>query len=215
VSLIRNRGVIGIAAALIGAGAALGIERATHWSPVGHLGSVSATAVCNALRHPAGTNVEICVEPGSTSAADDFLRSVLAAFVGGALGVGTFIAGQISVSGRERRTGQVAVTVVRTELQANRAAMNRALLPAPPSTTPIPERITLSTFVQVRMQLADCLPYKLLVRTFLLYEQLGDELEDRNLRDVAPQTVERLYDETEALDEDLKVHGLDSRRKEL
>lgn len=210
-SVTRNRSVFGIVAALVGAAAAIGIEIATHWSPIGHLSSVPAMATCAALRHPSGANIEICVVPVPISAADDFLRSVLAALVGGVLGVGTFIVGQVSVNSRERRTDQVAVTVVRKELQANRAAMNNALNPIP-GTTPT-ERIRISIFPLVRIQLAARLPYALFTRTFLLYERLG-ELENYNLRDIASETVLRLRDDTEALDTDLSAHDLSPHRKE-
>lgn len=190
-SFVRSRIVIGLAAALIGAGAAIGIEFATQWSPVGS-SSTTVTSPCPSVTHLTGSRIEICVEPAPTSPAptsdaEQFLSAALAALIGSLLGVVTFVIGQVSVSSRERRAGQVAVTVVRKELQANRSAINSALSPTLPGTSPTTERLTVSVFPLVRMQLADRLSYELFVKTALMYERF-DGLGTADLRGIAPQT---------------------------
>lgn len=208
VALRRNRVFIGTVAVLLGAGLILGIESATQWSPVSHVSSVPRSSSCTMLRSPAGAGIEVCVEPVPVSASDDFIRSILAAFVGGLLGVGTYIAGQASVGRKEKRSGQVAVRVTRKELQENRLAMNNALNPTPPGTSPPPERIATSVFRELRIQLADRLPYELFTRTSRFYERLAG-LASRDLRQVDRHEIESLRDESESLDNDLRPYDID------
>jgi hypothetical protein len=208
-AFVQNRIFIGTAAFALGVGLALGIETATQWSPVSHVSSVSSASSCTTLRSPAGpTGIEVCVEPVPVSAADDFIRSILAAFVGGILGVGTFIAGQRSASRKEKRSGQVAVRVTRRELQENKLVMNNALSPVPPGISPPPERIATSVYYELRIQLADRLPYELFARTSRFYERLAD-VANRDLRQVDPHEVRSLRDESEALDNDLRTYDID------
>ena len=146
VAFIRNRVFIGTVAVLLGAGLALGIQTAAQWSPVSHASSVSRASSCTILRSPTEAKIEVCVVPVPVSAADDFIAAILAAFVGGILGVGTFLAGQTSVSRKEKRSGQVAVRVTRRELLENQLAMNNVLNPTPRGASPPPERIATSVF---------------------------------------------------------------------
>jgi hypothetical protein len=206
-AFVRTRIFIAAVAALLGAGLVIGSEIATQWSPVTHVASTSLTPACTELRPNPSNRFELCVEPVPLSAADDFIRSVLAAFVGGLLGVGTFVAGQISVRHREARSGRVAVRLIRKELQANRLAMNNALTPIPAGVSPIPERITISIFPTVQIELADRLPYDLFTKTSVLYSRLA-ELATKDLRDVDPKTIELLREGNESLDEALRPYDI-------
>lgn len=207
-TFVRNLAFVATAAALLGAGSAVGLEVATQWAPVSRVASTAALpGACTKVPPQEDPDVEVCVEPIPASAADDFIRSILAAFVGGLVGVGTFLAGQMSAKRRETRSGQVAVRMTRKELQANRLAMNNALAPAPAGVSPISEHITISVFPTVQAQLADRLPYDLFTRTYLLYGRLT-ELLTKDLRKVDRETLEQLRDDNETLDEDLRRHDI-------
>jgi len=203
-TFVRNLALVATTAALLGAGCAIGIEVATQWTPVSRVASTTTLpAPCRKIATQTGPAVEVCVEPIPVSAADDFIRSILAALVGGLVGVGTFIAGQMRANRKEARSGQVAVRMTRKELQANRLAMNNALSPAPAGVSPIAEHLTISVFPTVQVELADRLPYDLFTKTYLLYGRLA-ELLTKDLRRVDRETVEQLRDDTEALDDDLR-----------
>lgn len=205
---MRNLALIATAAALLGAGAAVGLEIATQWAPVSRVATTAALpGACRKVPPQADPDVEVCVEPIPASAADDFIRSILAALVGGLIGVGTFIAGQMSAKRGETRSGQVAVRMTRKELQANRFAMNNALAPAPAGVSPMPERITVSVFPTVQVQLADQLPYDVFTKTYLLYGRLS-ELLTKDLRSVDRETIEQLRDDNETLDDDLRQYDI-------
>jgi len=130
----------------------------------------------------------------------------LAAFVGGLLGVGTYVAGQISSSSKERRSGQAAVSVVIEELRANRRAVNEAMTPPPPGPPANELRLSISVFPQLRVQLADLLPYPLLARTYSLYGELAEILAT-DLRSIDPRVLDSIRGRMLQVEDELRPHA--------
>lgn len=213
-TFIRKPTVLAVVGALlIGIGATLAVELITgqpHFDSSQVAGAANPTCVtpapANRPEEGPAPPIVVCVETPPSSPFSDFLRSVVAALAGGLLGVGTFVAGQILSSARERRSGQAAVTAIIQELQTARATMNYALNPPPPSPVTEEVRLSVSIFPQLRVQLAERLPYDLLARTYNLYDRLA-QVTPKELRTVNPIELTSLRDSTAAVERDLAPYS--------
>lgn len=189
---------------IAGVGLCLAVEYAT-----GTIGVSNSErgVTCSPSQPIAKNSVEVCIVPAGTSAPEDLVRSVLAALVGSGVGLLTFLLSQRTVERQRVHRAKTAVAVVMQELQANRGALNEANQPPPPGGTPPPVRVDDSIFRQVRVEVAERLPYPLITETFGVYAQIAPLTNLPDVRGADQAIREQLREHIQELEPKLAEYG--------
>ncbi len=200
--------VIGIGALLIvlvATGAALVVSRTGAVAPACTWTTPPSTSLSPST--PTVPPIAVCYQPPVTPPIADLIKSTVPTIISIIVGFTIFLLGQTYVASKERLSGQAAVTVVRDELDANRSAMETVIHPTElPGTAAPPARLEMSAFPELRVQLAQQLPYEILNRAFVLYAHLR-EIGSEDLHKVDAKELQRLHGDVADLWRDLVPYG--------